>query len=189
MNSKRLALFVSGKGSNAINLYDYFKDDSEVNVSLILTNNPHSPIIDFAKKNGIPLILLSNKEVGQAEILLEVCAKYEITHVVLAGYLRLIPKVFIDYYERKIINIHPALLPKFGGKGMYGMNVHEAVIESGDTLSGISIHLVDSNYDEGQPLATFYCTVENGDTAEKLSIKVQQLEHQYYPFVVKNSLF
>ena len=156
----RLAIFASGAGSNALNILRHFENNAHIEVAFLMTNRKESPLVLAAKTIAAPILVFDNEHVSDGEFLMDVCAEHKIDYVILAGYLRLIPKEFILNFKEKIINIHPSLLPDFGGKGMYGDNVHLAVLAAKAKNSGISIHFVDENFDEGRMLAQFYCAVE-----------------------------
>ncbi len=181
----RLALLASGSGTNAENLIECFRRHSEINVSLVVSNNPEAYVLKRAKKAGIPYEVITKREWANRDAVVDVFRAYNINAIVLAGYLLLIPAWFIRMYSNKILNIHPALLPHFGGKGMYGMHVHRAVIASGPEKSGISIHVVNEKYDEGEIVFQAEVPLHPGDTAESLAKRVQELEHKYYPTVVE----
>jgi phosphoribosylglycinamide formyltransferase 1 len=186
MIKKRLAIFASGSGSNALNLVDFFANHAEIEIGILISNKKDAPVVEACERLGLDVFVLDNEKVSQANILSSICQNQGIDFVVLAGYLRKIPNEFIAEYPNRIINIHPSLLPNFGGPGMYGMRVHQAVKESGKNNTGISIHLVNQEYDKGQLIAQFYCSVDPSDTAEMIAKKVQVLEHTYLPTVVEN---
>jgi phosphoribosylglycinamide formyltransferase-1 len=188
MDKKRVAIFASGSGSNAMNLIQHFKGHSSIEVAFVLTNNSNAGIIEKAEGVGVKTIVLSNADVAQGEVLRNLCNEENISWVVLAGYLRLVPADFIDSYENRIINLHPALLPKFGGKGMFGQHVHRAVVESGETESGITIHFVNSEFDKGRIIAQFRCSVNKEDTASDVDRKIRVLEQSYLPTVVEKTI-
>lgn len=188
MAKTRLALFASGSGSNAINIIDHFMGHPTIEVVFLLTNKKDAPVVDKCHLRSIDTVILSNDSVSQANVLLDICKEKEIDYIILAGYLRLIPKEFIHHYHERIINIHPSLLPKFGGKGMYGDHVHCAVIEEKESVSGISIHFVDEQFDCGRIIAQLYCKVEADDTTASLKKKVQHLEHTYFPLVIEKTI-
>lgn len=188
MKKIRLALFASGTGSNALNIIDHFTGHPKVEVAFVLTNKADAPVVKRSQQRGVKTIILNNELVSQAEVLLKVCKGEEIDFIILAGYLRLIPAEFIKQYDECILNIHPSLLPKFGGKGMYGSRVHEAVLAAGEKESGISIHFVDSKFDEGRVIAQFSCEVDSSDTIETLSAKIRHLEHAYFPTVIEETV-
>lgn len=188
MGKKRLAIFASGNGSNAINLIKHFDEHPIIETAFVLTNNAKAGIIDKAERSGVKIIVLSNTDVSSSTVLDSICKEENVSWIVLAGYLRLVPSNFIDRFENKIINLHPALLPKFGGKGMFGQNVHRAVVESGERESGITIHFVNKEFDKGQIIAQFRCYVSQEDTAEDIDKKIRVLEQSYLPVVVENTI-
>ena len=188
MGKKRLAIFASGNGSNAINLIKHFDEHPIIETAFVLTNNAKAGIIDKAERSGVKIIVLSNTDVSSSTVLDSICKEENVSWIVLAGYLRLVPSNFIDRFENKIINLHPALLPKFGGKGMFGQNVHRAVVESGERESGITIHFVNKEFDKGQIIAQFRCYVSQDDTAEDIDKKIRVLEQSYLPVVVENTM-
>ena len=188
MGKKRLAIFASGNGSNAINLIKHFDEHPIIETAFVLTNNAKAGIIDKAERSGVKIIVLSNTDVSSSTVLDSICKEENVSWIVLAGYLRLVPSNFIDRFENKIINLHPALLPKFGGKGMFGQNVHRAVDESGERESGITIHFVNKEFDKGQIIAQFRCYVSQDDTAEDIDKKIRVLEQSYLPVVVENTI-
>lgn len=188
MGKKRLAIFASGNGSNAINLIKHFDEHPIIETAFVLTNNAKAGIIDKAERSGVKIIVLSNTDVSSSTVLDSICKEENVSWIVLAGYLRLVPSNFIDRFENKIINLHPALLPKFGGKGMFGQNVHRAVVESGERESGITIHFVNKEFDKGQIIAQFRCYVSQDDTAEDIDKKIRVLEQSYLPVVVENTI-
>ena len=188
MEKKRLAIFASGSGSNAINLIKYFGKHPLIETAFVLTNNAKAGIINKAERAGVKIIVLTNTDVSSSTVLDPICKEENVSWIVLAGYLRLVPSNFIDRFENKIINLHPALLPKFGGKGMFGQNVHRAVVESGEKESGITIHFVNKEFDKGQIIAQFRCNVSQEDTAEDIDKKIRVLEQSYLPVVVENTI-
>lgn len=188
MEKKRLALFVSGTGSNAKNIITYFEGNEAFEVVLVMTNKSDSPIIEFTLSKSINLVMCSNEQAMNADFLSTMCSAHSVTHVILAGYLKLIPPAFIAKYPNKIINIHPALLPNYGGKGMYGDNVHKAVLENKEAQTGITIHEVNEHFDEGRFLAQFHCNIEPNETLDTLKVKIQYLEHSYFPVVIEKTL-
>lgn len=188
MNKQRIALFVSGTGSNALNIATYFSQHQSIEIGLLVTNNAASPAIQACQEMDIPCALITNAQAADAQFLVDLCVTHRITHVVLAGYLRLIPAAFIHEFTNRIFNIHPALLPKFGGKGMYGDRVHAAVLEACAPESGITVHLVNEYFDEGRTLAQFHCPVDQKDTIDTLRKKVQALEHAHYPTVIEQTI-
>ena len=181
-----IAIFASGAGSNAEviinNLYKY-KPDHKINVALIVSNNAMAGVLKIAVKYNLPVEVLDLKTTASynnSTAYLEILSRYKIDFIVLAGYLKKIPVEVIKKYPQKIINIHPALLPAYGGAGMYGRHVHEAVVAAGEKQSGITIHYVDELYDHGKIIFQATCEVEYGETGESLAKKIHLLEHQHY---------
>lgn len=184
MKQFRIAIFVSGSGSNAEEIMKYFRDHPSIEVILLLTNNPNAYAIERAKKFGVLHKVFTKQDV-EDQTVIRWLADAGVSHIVLAGYLWLIPESLINAYPHRIVNIHPALLPKFGGKGMYGMKVHQAVRSSGDLQTGITIHLVNTKYDEGEILAQESVDITPNDTPEEIADKVHALEHRFYPAVIE----
>jgi phosphoribosylglycinamide formyltransferase-1 len=181
----RIAIFASGNGSNAEAIVNYFKTHPKISVELILTNNPKAFVIERAKKLAIDCRIFSREEYNDPTVLIEWLAEKKITHVVLAGFLWLIPDYLIQAFPGKIINIHPSLLPRHGGKGMYGSKVHDAVKASGDMETGITIHVVNEHYDEGEILFQGRCAVKPEFTSSDIANCVQKLEYDHYPKVIE----
>lgn len=179
----RIVIFASGNGTNAQNIVEYFKDREDVNISLILCNKKDAYVLERAKKLGIPSRMVSRKQF-ESEDLVEDLKQLQTDLIVLAGFLWLVPKAMLSAFSGRILNIHPALLPKFGGKGMYGERVHESVIAAGEKESGITIHVIDSDYDRGRIIFQAKCAVEHRDTAKTLANKVHRLEYMYFPEVI-----
>ena len=188
MNKTRLAIFASGTGSNAVSIMDYFQKHPAVEVACVLSNRKNAPVLEKAKERLIETIILSNDEAENASILLNFTNKLGIDYVILAGYLRLIPAEFILKFNRKIINIHPSLLPKYGGKGMFGDNVHRAVLHSGDKETGITIHYVDLAFDEGEIIDQFKCDLVYNETIESIRSKIKSLELAYFSSVIEQTI-
>jgi len=188
MEKKRLALFVSGTGSNAKNIITYFEKHEDIEVALVMTNKSDSPIIEYTLSKSINLVMCSNEQAMNADFLSTMCSAHSVTHVILAGYLKLIPADFIQRYSNCIINIHPSLLPNYGGKGMYGDYVHKAVLENKEEQSGITIHEVNEHFDEGRFLAQFHCKIDSNETLDSLKEKIHYLEHSYFPVVIEKTL-
>jgi phosphoribosylglycinamide formyltransferase-1 len=184
----QIAIFASGAGSNAQKIIDYFQQHREIRVALIVTNKPGAGILQIAEKHKIPSIIIDKERFFQGDAYTELLKARNIDFIVLAGFLWKVPRALIAAYPNKIVNIHPALLPKFGGKGMYGHFVHEAVIAAGEKQSGISIHFIDEIYDHGNIIFQAPCPVEANDTAESLAQKVQLLEHQHYPEIIERTV-
>lgn len=186
MNSTQvnIALFASGSGTNAENIVRYFADNMNVSVKLILTNNPNAGVIERMKKYNLPVTIFNKEDFYQQDTILALLRQSTIDYIILAGFLWLVPEKIIEAFENKIINIHPALLPAYGGRGMYGHHVHQKVIENKEKRSGITIHLVDKEYDKGKILFQAVCTINQGDTAEVLAQKIHLLEYQHFPKVI-----
>jgi phosphoribosylglycinamide formyltransferase-1 len=190
---KRIALFASGSGSNAEKIADYFTDNPDVEVTLILSNNPKAGVIDrsrrgFGRGLHVPVLLFDRTTFYNTDRITKLLQSQQIDLIVLAGFMWLMPTKLVQAFPNQIVNIHPALLPKFGGKGMYGHFVHEAVVAAGETESGITIHFVNEHYDEGQVIFQASCPVSNIDSPEDVAHKVQVLEHEHYPRVVDELL-
>ena len=181
---KRIAIFASGSGSNAEKIADYFRENPEISIELILCNNPNAGVIERAKRLGIALQLFDREQFRNGWVL-NLLQEKQIDWVILAGFLWLIPKAIVAAFPNKIVNLHPALLPKFGGKGMYGHFVHEAVVAAGETESGITIHFVNEHYDEGNVIFQAAFSVEPTDTPEDIARKGQILEHAHFPRVIE----
>lgn len=181
---KKIAVFASGSGSNAEALVHFFKDRKDARVAMIVCNNPQAGVVERAHRLRIPLVMVSKRVLYEDQSLLYTLRQEGIDALVLAGFLWLVPAYLIQAYPQRIVNLHPALLPAFGGKGMYGIKVHEAVIAAGEKESGISIHLVNEHYDEGQLLAQFRTPIAAGETVESLAEKIHQLEHRHFPETV-----
>lgn len=182
---KRIAIFASGSGSNAQKLMEHFKRSNEIEIALVLTNNPDAYVLQRADNFEIPSHIFDRHEFTKTDDVIDLLKNLDIDFIVLAGFLWLIPKNLIAAYPGRIVNIHPAILPKFGGKGMYGDNVHNAVIEAGESEGGITIHYVDENYDEGEYIYQAKYKIEKGDNLEMVKFKGQQLEHLHYPRVIE----
>jgi len=179
----KLAILASGNGSNAEKLILHANTVKNVDVCLVLSNRADAPVMEKARVLGIPAEAFSKDELRNGGVLQKIQAAHA-THVILAGFLLLVPEGIIRAYPDRIINLHPALLPRHGGKGMYGMNVHRAVKEAGDKETGITIHLVNGEYDKGRMLFQASCPVHPEDSAEDIATRVQELEHVYFPQVV-----
>lgn len=184
----QLAIFASGAGSNAQKIIDHFRNSAVINVALIACNKPGAGVLAIAQREGIASLLIEKEAFFKGDAYVPVLKEKEIDFIVLAGFLWKVPPVLIAAYPGKIVNIHPALLPKYGGKGMYGNHVHEAVIANKEKESGITIHLVDELYDHGRTLLQATCPVTATDTASSLAQKIHLLEHYYYPRVIEQEL-
>ncbi len=180
-----IAIFASGTGSNARRIIEHFANSRVARVVLVVSNKKDAGVLDIALEHGIPVHIIDRRTFYETEDLLGILKEQKIDLIVLAGFLWLIPSYLVRAYEKKMVNIHPALLPKFGGKGMYGMHVHEAVKKSGARESGITIHFVNEHYDEGDIVFQERCAVLPEDTPTDIARKVLQLEHRYFPVVVE----
>lgn len=188
MTKKRIAIFASGSGSNAEKIAEYFKNHPTIEVSLIFSNNPQAGVIARARKFQIPVVLFDRKTFYETNKITELLQNQNVDLIVLAGFMMLIPEEMVKAFPQKMVNIHPALLPKYGGKGMYGHFVHEAVVAAHETESGITIHFVNEHYDEGAIIFQTSCPVVSADTPEEVAQKVQVLEHKHYPEVIEKTL-
>ena len=185
MSHARIDIFASGNGSNAEEIIRHFNKNADVTVALLLSNNPGAYALTRAANHGIPHRVFDRKTFRETTEVLTWLVESGITHVVLAGFLWLVPSYLTRHFPDRIINIHPALLPKYGGKGMYGMKVHEAVKLAGDRESGITIHLVNDHYDEGKVIFQAKCQVNANDSAEDIAAKVHHLEYKHFPEVIE----
>lgn len=181
----RIAVFASGAGSNAQKIIDYFRDSPTIRVALIVCNKPGAGVLNIATKEHIPILLIEKEPFFRGNGYVDELSAAGIDFIVLAGFLWKVPSTLTAAYPNRIVNIHPALLPRYGGKGMYGMYVHEAIIAAGEKESGITIHYVDNVYDNGDIIFQATCSIEPGDTAATLAQKVHQLEHAHYPRIIE----
>ncbi len=180
---KNIAIFASGTGSNAAAIMDRFIEYDDIFVSLAATNKPDAGVLDEAHERGVPTRVFTKKELHDEDYMHDLLLGIDV--VVLAGFLLKIPPFLVEAFQGRMINIHPSLLPKYGGKGMYGMRVHEAVLENNEKESGITIHYVSENYDEGDILRQEKVSISQRDTARTIALKVQKLEHEHYPKIVE----
>lgn len=186
---KRIAIFASGDGSNAENIIRYFQSgDNGGEVVLVVCNKPDAKVIQRSHDLGVPAVVMSKAQINDRERMMAVLDSYSVDLIVLAGFLLMIPPFLIAQYRDRIINIHPSLLPKFGGKGMYGRHVHEAVVDAREEITGITIHLVDEEYDSGRFLFQASVAVTPADTPAEVECKVRALELQHYPRVIADAL-
>ena len=182
---KNLAVFASGRGSNARAICEYASKSPYFNVRLIATNKSTAGVLELAEEYVIPSFVFNREELENGEAILSMLSKSNIDFIALAGFLKKIPRYLISEYPKKIVNIHPALLPKYGGKGMYGRYIHQAVIENKEYASGITIHYVSEEYDEGAVIFQCKCPVKESDDASVLASRVLRLEHHYFPIVIE----
>jgi phosphoribosylglycinamide formyltransferase-1 len=185
---KKIAIFASGSGSNAQNIAEYFKNSKIVQIDCILTNKSDAYVLERARNLEIDTLTFSRSDFYESKNVLHFLQLRGVDFIVLAGFLWLIPTYLIDAYHGKIINIHPALLPKFGGKGMYGMKVHQAVIDTKEPESGITIHYVNEHYDQGDIIFQAKCQIEKNDTPEIVAEKVHALEYKHFPRIIEELL-
>lgn len=183
-----IAIFASGAGSNAQKIMEHLEGHVSMQVALVVCNKPDAGVLSIARTHGIPTLLIEKERFFRGDAYLAELEKYHIRFIVLAGFLWKVPDALVQAYPDRIINIHPALLPKYGGKGMYGMRVHEAVIAAGEKESGITIHYVNEHFDEGAPIFQARCPIEPGDTPEQLAQKIHALEHRYFPEIVEKTV-
>lgn len=184
----RLAIFASGSGSNAQKIMEYFAEDTSVEVSLVLSNRASAKVLERAENFNVPAQSFNRQDFYETGKVLQILKEAQIDWLILAGFLWLVPQNLIEAFPQRIINLHPALLPKYGGKGMYGANVHRAVHAAGERESGITIHYVNEYFDEGEIIFQASCQITAADTPESIAQKVQVLEHQYFPKVIAELL-
>ncbi len=183
------AIFASGEGTNAENIIKYFTNDPRIRIKLVITNKDDAGVVARAEKYRKNVQIIGKEALNNySDKIIEFLRTEKIDLIILAGFLLKIPEAFVKAFPDRIVNIHPALLPKYGGKGMYGMNVHKAVIENKDTESGITIHFVNEEYDKGRIILQEKCKVDSNDTAETLAQKVRELEHQHFPKAIEKLL-
>nr|WP_314290201.1 phosphoribosylglycinamide formyltransferase [uncultured Capnocytophaga sp.] len=185
---KKIIVFASGSGSNAERIATYFREKGTAELSLILCNNPQAGVLQRAKRLEIPSLVFNRQAFYNSEVILNILKNYQPDLIVLAGFLWKVPPYLTETYPDKIINIHPSLLPKYGGKGMYGIRVHQAVIDHHETESGITIHYVNEHYDEGNIIFQAKTTVLPTDTPETLAEKIHSLEYEYFPKTIEKLL-
>ncbi len=185
MNKHKVAILVSGTGSNAVNIIEYFEKSSVAEVVLVISNKAEALAVGKAQNKGVKAVVFNNESFKKNGVVLNCLRSVAIDFIVLAGFLMRVPSDIIHAYPNKIVNLHPSLLPKYGGKGMYGMRVHSAVVEAQESESGISIHFVNEEYDEGAIIFQAKVSVEKGDSVKVLAQKVQQLEHRFFPKVIE----
>ena len=185
---KNIAIFASGAGTNAENIIRYFANDERIKVVLVLSNNQKAGVHARVNALGVPSFVFTREEFSEGTPIVDILAEYEVDFIVLAGFMCFVSEPLQKAFSARIVNIHPSLLPKFGGKGMYGMHVHEAVVKSGEKESGITIHYINEHYDEGAIIFQASCPVHPNDTPEDLAARVHALEYEYYPKVVEEIL-
>ncbi len=185
---KRIAIFASGSGSNAQKIMEYFKKHNDAEVAILLTNNPEAYVLQRADNFEIPSHIFDKHEFYETDNIVNLLKNLQVNIIILAGFLWLIPQNLLKAFPNKIINIHPALLPKFGGKGMYGDRIHQSVLDTGEEESGITIHFVNDQFDEGEVIYQSRFRIEKDDDLEMIKFKGQQLEHLHYPKVIEQLL-
>ena len=182
---KKIAIFASGGGSNALKIIEHFANNNSIKVALIVSNKPKAGVLEKANNHNIPTLVINRTSFRETEDLLTELQDRSIDFIALAGFLWLIPAYLVDAFPNQIVNIHPALLPKYGGKGMYGINVHRAVHANKEPFSGMTIHFVNARYDEGNIIFQAKCKLSEDDTPENIAKKVLALEHQYFPQIIE----
>ena len=185
---KKIAIFASGSGSNAENIINYFQNDAENVVKIVFCNKPNAYVLERAKRLNVPTFVFGREDFYHSDMVLNELKRLDIDMLVLAGFLWKVPDAIIEAYRERVVNIHPALLPSYGGKGMYGMKVHESVIAAGEKESGITIHYVNDHYDEGATIFQARCEITPEDTPDTLAEKVHALEYEHFPRVIKEVL-
>jgi phosphoribosylglycinamide formyltransferase 1 len=185
---KKIAIFASGSGSNAQKIMEYFSQRPVAKVKIVLSNKKDAFILERAAKFNIPTYVFNREEFYHTDSVIELLSIHKIDLIVLAGFLWMIPENLLQTYPHRIVNIHPALLPKYGGKGMYGMRVHESVVANKETNSGITIHYINERYDEGSIIFQAKCNIEPTDNPETVAQKVHALEYEYFPKVIEEIL-
>jgi phosphoribosylglycinamide formyltransferase-1 len=184
MIKQNIAIFASGTGSNALNLIRHFKETQKATIAFVLTNKGDAPVVTSAEQIGVPVIIISNDQATDGSYINELLQQSSIDLIILAGYLRKIPVEVISSFPEKILNVHPSLLPKYGGKNMYGDYVHLAVLEANEKVTGITFHWVNEEFDKGRILAQFSTSIEDASAVEEIRHSVQQLEHEFFPTIV-----
>jgi phosphoribosylglycinamide formyltransferase-1 len=185
---KRIVIFASGSGTNAENLIKFFHNREYASVIQVLTNNPHAKVLDRAKKLHVSALSFNKIAFTKTDDILNILEASQPDLIILAGFLWMFPKNILNAFPNKVINVHPALLPKYGGKGMYGMNVHNAVVANKESETGITIHYVNEHYDEGAIIFQSKCTVLETDSAQDVADKIHKLEMEHFPKVVDKLL-
>jgi phosphoribosylglycinamide formyltransferase-1 len=180
-----IAIFVSGSGTNCENLIRYFKDSERVNCALVVSNKPDALGLERAKRLGVPTAVATKPELNDEQVMMPLLQQYDIRFIVLAGFLPLVPNFLVEAFPRRIVNIHPALLPKYGGKGMWGHHVHEAVKAAGETETGMTVHYVTPVCDSGEIIAQYRVALSPDDTADDIARKEHQLEMEHFPRIVE----
>lgn len=186
---KKIIIFASGNGTNTENIIRYGQEKNIYEVALVSSNKPDAFVLKRASSLGVPTFVFNRQEFYETNTVIRLLNRFSPDLIVLAGFLWLVPENIVEIWQGKIINIHPALLPKYGGKGMYGKNVHQAVKENNEIESGITIHYVDKKFDTGQIIFQKKCTILESDTSDNIAEKVHQLEYNFYPEIIEKTLF
>ena len=186
---KRIVIFASGSGTNAENLIKFFNDRESASVVQVLTNNPQAKVIERCKNLNVNTLIFNKEDFSQSNDILNILKSLNTDLIVLAGFLWKFPEFILKEFENKVINIHPALLPKYGGKGMYGKYVHQAILDNKEVETGITIHYVNENYDEGAIIFQTKCSIETTDTIEDIATKIHKLEMYHFPRALESLLF
>jgi len=186
---KKIAIFASGSGTNAQNIYNYFCKGDKAEISVIITNKSNAYVIQRAKEMNVPSVYFNRSKFFESDEIVDLLIKKKIDLIVLAGFLWLIPQNILRNFKNRIVNIHPALLPKYGGKGMFGHHVHQAVVDNDETQSGITIHYVNEKYDDGEIVFQAFCDVTKTDKADDVATKVHKLEYEHYPKIIEKILY
>lgn len=182
---KRIALFASGNGTNVQRICEYFRSDDRVRPVVLFCNNPKAYVVRRAVSLDLPVVMVDREKLNDPDFMLPRLEEYGVTHIVLAGFLSLVPAFLVHAYPQKILNIHPALLPKYGGKGMYGDHVHKAVVAARENRSGITVHIVDEEYDNGKTIFQAECDLSPEDNADDVAAKIHRLEQEHFPPVIR----
>lgn len=177
----KVAIFASGSGTNAENIINYFSKSTAIDICLLLSNKADAYVLERAKSLSVPSVVFSREDFYDSDRVLTILKEKGVDFIVLAGFLLKVPHNLVEAYPKRMINIHPALLPKYGGKGMYGKHVHEAVVAAGEAETGITIHYINEHYDDGDIIFQARCSVSPTDTPEDVARKVHQLEYEHYP--------
>ena len=188
MSLKKIILFASGSGSNVEKICEHFEKEKNVSIELLICNNPNAKVLKKTRSHSVQSLVLDHESFYNSSILKKKILKINPNLIVLAGFLWKIPKDLVEIFPNKIINVHPALLPKFGGKGMYGMNIHNAVIQKKEKKSGITIHYVNKSYDEGEIIFQKAINIKNNETSEELASRILKLEHEFLPKIIRQTL-
>ena len=184
-----IAIFVSGSGTNCENIIRYFRNSDKVNTALVISNRADAYALVRAEKLNVPRVVMSKKEINTPDSILPLLQKHNIDFIVLAGFLLMIPDFLIEVFPRKIINLHPALLPKYGGRGMYGHHVHQAVKDAGETITGMTVHYVSNICDGGEIIAQYSTPINEDDSVDDIAAKENQLEMKHFPQVIEDVLY